>query len=250
MIRRLAVSLAGMILVGVLADRAPAVDTVTRKSTKTPASGEITKITKTDLTVVRLKKEEKIPANDVARVKWDGEPAKLNIVRTAEEQGQLQRALDGYTEALAEAKGQKLKTDVEFLIARTTAKMALADPTKLDEAIKKLEAFRAANADSFRYYEATDYLGQLHMAKKDSKSAQGIFTELGGAPWPDYKMAAQNYGARLMLQDKNVDGALKAFEAVIGGAPAQAGAAELSQKYVAMLGKATCLTNLKRHDEA
>ena len=252
MMKRLAVSLIGIVLVGVSAHRSLAVDTVTRKSTKTPASGEITSTSRTELTVKRLTKEEKVPANDVVGVKWDGEPARLGIVRSSEEVGNLQEALDGYQEALKDPKSSRkeLKADIEYLIARTTAKMALADPTNLDDAIKKLDAFRTSHADSFRYYESLDYLGRLYMAKKDLDNAGTTFTQLGQAPWNDYKMAAQNYGAKLKLLENDVDGALSAFEAVVASAPAKPGAAELSQKYVAMLGKATCLTTQKKHGEA
>ncbi len=250
MMRRFVVILVGIILAGVSADRSLAVDVVTRRSTKTPASGEITDVSKTELTVKRGSKEEKIPANDVLRVKWGGEPAKLNITRTQEEGGRFRLALDGYKDALADASKPQLKADIEYLIARTTAKMALADPTKLDDAIKKLDAYRNAHSDSFRQYELLNYLGQLYMAKKDVENARTAFTQLGQAPWNDTKMAAQNYNARLMLLEDNVDGALKAFDAVIGGTAAGAGAAELSQKYEAMLGKATCLTTQKKYGEA
>lgn len=227
-----------------------AVDAVYRKNAATAASGAITSISQTEVVIERGGNKETIPANEIIRVRWEGEPARLNIARGYEDSGKLDLALETYRSLLSDATNANIRTDLEFLIARTQARAALADPQKVDEAIKALEGFKTAHADSFRYYEALSYLGRLYMAKPDVANARLIFTQLGQAPWPDYRMAAQIFDARLKLQAGDVHGALSAFEQVAAATPAQAGPAELSRKYEALLGKATCLTRKEQYAEA
>lgn len=226
-------------------------DTVTRKSTKTPVAGDVTANSKDEITVTpKTGAAVKIPANDVASISWAGEPATVNVVRGDEAGGRLPRALDGYTKALEGLKSPSpgLKSDLEFAIARTTAKIALADSTKLDDAIKKLETFRATHSDNYNFYECQSFLGQVHVAKKDYVKAKLAFDQLGKAPWKDYQMASKIAGGRLLLLENKADEAAAAFDAVVAmkaGSPAE----EL-QRQEAMLGKAKILTTQSKHDDA
>ena len=248
--RILVAGIIGFALTALSADRAWARDIIRRKSDTKALAGDIQSISKTEVTIKVLAKTVKVAANDIVSVDWDDPPPRFKIHQSAEKSGKLDLALTGYEEDLSDAKAGNVKTDVEFFIARTTAKMAMADPTKLDDAIKKMEAFRSAHGNSFRYYEALSYLGRLQMAKKDTVAAKAVFQLMGQAPWKDYQMASQVYAARLQLVENDLSGALAGFDAVIRGTPAGAGPAELSRKYEAMLGKATCLTRQKNYPEA
>src|SRR5439155_21258025 len=117
-----------------------AIDVVTQKSTKKQVLGEIGAITRAQITIKPKSGDAvKIEANDIASIKWDGEPAKLNIARGDEDRGNFEKALETYSEVLKDSSG-KLKTHLEFLVARTLAKQAFDDPAKLDDAVKQLEA--------------------------------------------------------------------------------------------------------------
>jgi tetratricopeptide (TPR) repeat protein len=239
------------VLLGLTAQSASAVDVILRRSTSTKGQGEVTEISKTEVTVKpRTGEPVKIPANDIIQIDWTGEPAQLKIIRASESGGRLQKALDDYTKLLGELKADPpgLKTDVEFAIVRTLAKMAEADPAKQDEAIKKLEEFRTKNGDSYRYYESLNILGQLYLAKKDTEKAKATFDLLGQAPFNDYKMAAKIANAKQSLQENNVAAARAGFEAV-----AQMKAdnpAEVSKVQEAKLGVAQCLQLQKDFDKA
>jgi tetratricopeptide (TPR) repeat protein len=203
---------------------ARAADVVERKSVSTPVSGTITEITRDGitLTVGSLKKVVNVPSNDVVNVRWNKEPAKLNLLRADERAGRLQKAVDGYAEILKDVTNadRNLKTDLTFLIARAMAKLALADPAKLKEAISLLDDFVKSNSTSFRYYEAVEQLGRLYVSSKDFAKAGATYAVLRSAPWPDYQMSAQIAEARVQLLGGNVDGALATFEQV-SSAPAK-----------------------------
>lgn len=230
---------------------AHAIDSVVRKSSDTPAQGTITEVDKLGVTVKpRIGAEVKVPANDIVSVRWDGEPAKLSLARNDEAGGRFKKAIEGY-QAVAEevdAANTNLKRDIEFLIARTTARIALADETQRAEAVRLLEAFSKSGADNFHFYESRNWLAQVYTQMGEFAKAQDALSLLEQAPWTDYKMAASIAKARLLLTQGDVAGALQAFDTVI--AMEANGAAEMSQQHEALLGKASCLISEQRYAEA
>lgn len=226
-----------------------AVDIVTQKSTNKQIQGEIGVANKTELTIKpRTGEAVKIPANDISSIKWEGEPAKLGIAKGDEERGNYEKALETYIEVHKDASG-KLKSYLDFLIARTMARQALDnDDSKLDEAVKKMEAFLKANAEHLGFYESQNYLGQLYSAKGDFAKAQAAFEGLGKAPWKDFQIAAKVAVGRMQLKQNNIDGAVKTFdEAASGTADTDA---EKARRAEAQVGKAACLSKQSKHDEA
>ena len=226
-----------------------AVDTLNVRSTGKPVQGEITTANKTEVTIKpRTGDPQKIPANDIVSIKWDGEPAKLLIAKGDEERGNFEKALDTYTDAHKDATG-KLKPYLDFLIARTMAKQAiLDDESKIDDAIKKMEGYLKANADHVGFYESQSFLGRLYGAKGDYVKAQAAFENLGKAPWKDYQIAAKVAVGRMQLKQNNVDGATKTFgDAASGTAESDA---EKARRSEAQVGQAACLAKQNKHDEA
>src|SRR5947207_8357680 len=132
---------------------ASALENIVRKKDK-PVTGDVTSISKTELTVkVRTPREDtlKIPANDIQSISWTGEPPDANIARSDDTAGRYQRAVDGYQKALANNKASNpaAKTDLEYGLARATARLALTDPARLDDAIKRLDEFRSKQSDHY-----------------------------------------------------------------------------------------------------
>jgi tetratricopeptide (TPR) repeat protein len=229
---------------------ARALDTITVAGEVKAVAGEIVAVSKTEITIkAGLKKEErKVAANAVLEIRFDKQPAGLKLARDAEAAGRYTFALEKYTAALADDPSQFLKPELEFLIARTTARMAMADTTKLAEAVKLLSGFLSSNANSFRYYPALAQLGDIYLAQSNFAEAQTTFTKLEQAPWTDYKMAAGTAQARLLLKQNNVAGARAAFEKVTA---MQANSeAEKTRRYDALLGKAICLQREGQHEQA
>src|SRR5713101_4985588 len=183
-----------MIAMALVVSPARANETINRKRDK-PVSGEVTGVTKTEVTIkVTSPKADtlKIPANEISSIAWTGEAPDANVARKDEEGLKLQKAIDGYQKSLAASKStdKAAKSDLEFGIARASAKLALSDPAKLDDAIKKLEDFRSKQSDHYRFYEAIYYLGRLYAAKKDFVKAKVTFEQLGKAPWKETQMVS------------------------------------------------------------
>lgn len=224
-----------------------AADTIYQYDSGSPLLGDIKGYTKTELTLQRGTKSVKIPANNIQRVRWDGEAPQLNIARNQEANGNYADALAEYKKA--QSKGSdNLKKDLQFMIARATAKSAKSNAAALDGGIKMLNDFVKSNPDHFRYYAATKLLGEAQLAKKDYAAANTSFGKLERSPWKDYQMDAKNMKARVMLAQGNVKGALSAFNAVAKmDAKSEA---EQASKRAAQLGSALCLEKEGKQKEA
>lgn len=230
---------------------ASAADSITRKHGEGKAAGTITGMSKTEVTVKPITGSEiKVPANDIAAIEWDAAPAGLNLAYSLEKSGNLTEALSRFTKALGDVKSgnENLKADIEYAIARITAKLALTDAGQRDEASKKLQAFVKAHPDNYNYYDAFNWLGRIDLARRNFAEAQEAFNTLAQAPWPDYKMAARVAAGRIAMAENKPDVAVQAFDEVIH-APAKTPAEE-ARRYEAMIGKAKGLIQQNQQEQA
>ena len=226
-----------------------AIDEVVRQS-EGSVRGTIKNVTSTEVTLEAVGQSTAVPVTDIAAVRWDGEPPQLNITRTRESNGDLEFALQSYREIMgqADASQNNLKTDLEFLIARTLARQAIADPSKKDPAIKALNEFVSSHSDFFRYYDALQWLGRVEAATGNFEAAKTAYGRVATAPLPALKMAAQNSLARVKLKQDDLAGALADFDAVL----AQQGndAATSRQHFSAKLGRAIVLQRQGKQEDA
>lgn len=232
--------LAALVL-GLLTGRASAVDEVVLQSTGETIRGTIANITKSGLEVQQTGRATPVAVTDIADIRWDSEPPELNITRIRERNGELEEALKSY-QTLAdsiEAAKVEMKKDVNFLVARTLGKQAIADPAKKDAAIKALEDFVNANAESIRYYEALDWLGRVQKATGELAAAKTTYQRIAGAEIPEIKTSGLNALGRVKIEEEDFAGATADFDQVIqaGGQ----GPAAMRQQFAAQLGKAIVL---------
>jgi len=245
--------LAAGVAAALLASQASAVDIITRKSSEKRLGGKITTVTKTAVVIktgLRQDKTEKVPANDIVKIEWDGAPRTLNGLLNAEEGGRLKDAYDGYAELLKETgvTNDNLRADLKFYMARATAKMALADPEKIPSAIKALTDFRAAHPDSYHYYELLGLLSDLQLAAKSYDDAKTTLAAMKAAPWKDVQLDAACSEARVLLAQNKPQQALTVYDTVLKQAGADPSLTRLKNR--AGLGKAAALQQTNRHDEA
>jgi tetratricopeptide (TPR) repeat protein len=229
---------------------AQAVDLVKRKTAKA-VPGTVTGATKTEVTVKPTKGDPvTIPANDVSAIDWEVAPADMKLGKGDENNGRLESALQRFNKAMddARASNEFVKADLDFLIARVTARLALTDPARRDEALAKLDGFLKAHADSFRYYDALQWLGQVQLARQDFAAARSAFERLDQAPWSDVKLGAKVNLGRVLMGENKLQEAAQAFdEAIKAAGPSEA---DQARKYEAMVGKARSLISQGKYPEA
>lgn len=218
-----------------------AADRVTRLSDNTAFTGTIDKATKTEIVIKSASgRETTIPVSDVARVQFDREPTELIAARANERSGAFETALQKYQEI---QKGynnsdKRLAADLKFLIARTTAKIAATDESKLDEAARLMGEFRNANADNFRYLEATLLHARILAASASPQQAQPLLAEVQSAPVKGYQLQAGVALGHLKLKADQIDEALQAFTDVVN--TAQGDDSTRAALFEGLLGKAAC----------
>jgi tetratricopeptide (TPR) repeat protein len=228
-----------------------AADIVNRKSGEKRVAGTITGTTKTEVTVKPSTGDSVVvPANDIASVDWNDAPSIMKLGKGDENNGKFDAALDKFAKAAEELKSgsELVRTDLEFLVARVTARIALTDPSKQDEAAARLTAFLKSHANSFRFYEAQQWLGQVYLARGDHSAARAAFEVLSEAPWSDYRLLSKVNLGRVLMSSNQLEEAVKAFDEAI--AAAGNSAADMSRKYEAMVAKARALVAQNRHAEA
>jgi tetratricopeptide (TPR) repeat protein len=232
------------------AARIEAEDQVERRGGGAAVRGDVTEITRTEIVLKARsnQREYHIPANEIDRIHWQGERPQLSQIRVEERNGQFEKAIAGYEAALKDSTSPNLTTDLEFLIARATASRALTEEEHYDEAIKRLEKFRTAHSENFRYFDALKLLARLYMAKQDMVKANATMKLLLEAPWTDFKMEADILQAQVDLANGNADAALGPIENVLRVKASSPG--ELSRRYEALLLKATCLQKQGKFPEA
>ncbi len=230
---------------------ATAADVLEQRGATVKLSGKVTGVTKDKVSFETGKGEKKeIPANEVTEILWDGEPAALKSARNHEAGGRLQQALDGFSKAATDYKGDTagVKLDIDFFSVRAQARMALTDPAKIPEALKKLADFQSKNGDSRHFYNAAGLLVELNLVKGDPAAAKSAAEVLEKAAGNDQKMAAKVALARVALAENKIPEAQAAFEAVTG--MTAMGPSEESRKLEAKLGLARCLQLQSKFDEA
>jgi tetratricopeptide (TPR) repeat protein len=232
------------------AARLQAEDVVDRKGTTTPLRGDVKEVSRTEVLLKgrNNQREYRIPANEIERIRWQGELAQLTQARVEERNGQFDKAIAGYEAALKASSSENLTTDLEFLIARTTASKALADEENYDEPISRLEKFRESHPSSFHYFESLKLLARLYMAKPDVEKANATMKLLSEAPWNDFKMEADILRAQVAVAHGQIDAALGPLDNVLSVKPATP--AEWSRRYEALLTKASCLQKQNKFQEA
>lgn len=223
-------------------------DELFRVGTKQTTRGKVEKITRSGVEFKpRAGAAISVPADEISRIKFDGERPELNRARGSESSGLYERALEGYTGVLGSLRGEA-KKDTQYLIARTKAKMAITDPSKKADAIASLEKAIADHPNHFRYWQAVQWLGRVHAAHKDFPAANARFDELEASPLKSYKMSAKVAKGRVLLSQNKPAEAEASFEGVVAMQPSTP--TEKASRYEAILGKARCQQLQSRFGDA
>lgn len=244
------VRFASLCLAVAFAAPAFAIDTVYVVGEDKRVAGEITNVTRDAITVSRsVGGDTEVPANKIAKIEYDGEPPRLRLVRTTEQNGRYDEAIAEYTKLLEEVReNDALKGEIEFLIARSRGKLGEADATKRQDGIDALKAYTDKYRTHYRYYDAQLGYGELNALAGDYTRARVAFDAVSKSPFNDYQMAAKVALADAKLAEGDVDAAATLYNEV--GAASASSPREKSRKLAAMLGKAKVQSTKKSYDAA
>jgi tetratricopeptide (TPR) repeat protein len=193
---------------------------------------------------------EKIPVTEIDAIRFDGEPAQFNLVRNGAANGNYESALTALTRVEATPgllDRAEFKADIEFYKAFCKAKLALAGGGDLPEAGRLMLNFVRAHPKSYHALAANEVVGDLLVQNQNYAQAQEYYAKLADVPFPEYKMKSGVLVGRALVAQKKYPEAEKAFDGVLA-IPAAAGTE--SQRLAATLGKATCLAETNKPDEA
>lgn len=189
--------------------------------------------------------------NEIVRITFAGEPQELVAGRN----NFLQK---NYNQALVDLKkldGQKIdrafiRQDIEFYKAASLCRLALSEGGDKSTASNTLYNFVKSAPQTYHFYEAAEMLGDLAMASGKWADAAKFYgpTGLAGAPWADYQLRANNATGRAHIGEKQYDQALEKFKAVLSSDLSTPEA--VRQKNLANVGKAVCLAETGKVDEA
>ncbi len=212
--------------------------------------GKVTGMSATQVTVEQTNGTTKtIPVNEIQVIHYEGESALLKTVRTAIAAGRYEEAIQALDRIkLPDAVRPEITQDLEFYRALATAKLALAGSREILAAGKAMVAFVTQNPNSYHYLAACEIIGDLLVANQRPDLAQPYYAELSKAPWPDYQMRGGVVVGRALLAEGKYEEAAKAFQKVLD-TKASGDTAE-NQRSAAALGKARCLTESSKTDEA
>jgi tetratricopeptide (TPR) repeat protein len=226
-----------------------AIDSI--KTSKALVSGNLQEIGKY---VVKIKRtgdrEEEIQVNEIEYIRYDGEPAQLNLIRGAVNGGRYKDALEGLDKLKDENLKVDIKQEIEFFRAVSSSRLALAGEGSVNDAGKLMNTFVSGNPTSWHYLEACEVLGDLLVAINNFPLAQQRYGELEQAPWVDVKMRGGVLKGRALQGEGKFDEAAAAFDKALALAEGSSGELIDAQKQAATIGKAVSLAQTGKSAEA
>jgi tetratricopeptide (TPR) repeat protein len=219
------------------------------------SSGTVSgRVTATDANQVQLEDRagemKKIAIDQIREVQFGGEPAELKSARSMLLRG---RAADSLEELAKieptdlDGAEQILLDEVDYVRAAATARVALAAGGDPREAGKLVADFVAKHPDSHHAYDMQELLGDLLARAGRVDNALAAFGQLAKGP-PAFKVRAASARAAMLLDQGKYAESLREFDAAVQiDASDEASAA---QKRAAELGRARCLAQLGKPEEA
>jgi len=211
--------------------------------------GQVSAMSPTEVTVTQGGDSTKVPVNRIASVTFEEDTALVRRARELVEKGNYEEALRALENVRTDdIERAEIQQDIEFYSALASAKLALKGELEIPEAGKRMAAFVSTYPKSYHYLEGCEAVGDLLAALGQFSKAREYYERVGKAPWPEYKLRAAVSMGQILLAEKKPDEALKFFQHVLD-ANAE-GEQAASQRSVAMLGKARCLAETGKAEEA
>lgn len=188
--------------------------------------------------------DQKVPAAEIASIRYDGRPPSLDQAVAREEAGALAEAADLYKKAAADASTKPfIARDALFGQARVSADLALNDPSRTDAAIALLEGFLKAHGDGRQVLPALEALAQLQLQKGADAPLRQTLDRIAKIPGAGDRAGVLR--ARLATRRGDHASAVAELDALVARAPEGS-----IRRRDALLAKAESLVAQKKVPEA
>jgi TolA-binding protein len=185
-----------------------------------------------------------VPIDQILSIRYDGQPATLQLAETREAAGQLLEAAELFKKAAGEAADKPLiMQSALYQEASVLSDLALVEPERAKEAKERLVRFVQAYPTSRYITFAREDLARLQLNTKDFKAAEETIAELAKLPKTAERAAVLR--AKLLAKQGNHADALSELDRLIAALPDRA-----PQQRDARLAKAESLAGLKKFKEA
>ncbi len=205
--------------------------------------GQVTAESPSEVTVQLGATSIVVPTDQIQSVEYQGQPAAMQLGQTNADAGRADEAIAQYQKAAAEAGGRPFVAEAaKFGEAALLADLALVEPTRVQDAVAKLDAFVQAYPKGRHVVAAREALARVRLHAQDFTNAETDIAELAKIPAGADRAAV--LGARLLLRRGDASAAIADLDRLIAAAEGSPRQVELK------LVKAEALTAASRYDES
>lgn len=220
-------------------------------TTEGTMSGKVVAVSANDVDIEdRNGETKKISIDKVREVQFGGEPQSLRTARSMFARGRAIEAVEELGKIQPEeldGAEQLLLDELDFVKAGAAGRAALASGGDVKAAGKLVVDFIAKHPKSHHFYEMKELLGDMLVRAGDASGAVAAYSDVAKGP-AAFKVRAASAKARMLYDQQKFDDAMKEYDSAIKIDAADEASA--AQKRAAELGKARCLSQLGKNDDA
>lgn len=206
--------------------------------------GEVESETPTEVVVKVGVTPVSVPTEQIVSIRYDGQPATIQLAETREAAGQLAEAAELFRKAAGEAAGKPLVVQMaQFREAVALADLAANEPDRAKDARDRLLRFVQAFPTGRHIIPAREALARLQLSTGDFRGAEATIAALSKLPGTAERGAVLR--ARTLARQGRFDEALSELDRLIGSLPEKSTA-----QREARLTKAESLVGAKKYKEA
>jgi tetratricopeptide (TPR) repeat protein len=185
-----------------------------------------------------------VPTDQIVSIRYDGQPATLQLAETRESAGQLAEAAELFKKAAGEAADKPFVLQMAlYREASALADLALVEPDRTKDAKDRLLRFVKAHPTSRHIIPAREDLARLQLNTGDFAGAEATIAEL--AKFPKAGDRAGVLRAKVLAKQSRHDEAVSELDRLIAAFPDRS----IGQRE-ARLAKAESLVGMKKYKEA
>jgi tetratricopeptide (TPR) repeat protein len=230
------------------AGAATADDQIFRKG-GAPERGIINKMSRTDVTLNANGVDRSIPANEIVRISYEGEPSEMSGVRRDLAEGNYKSALESLRKIdVSKIDRDVIRQEVEYSRAFSMAQLAMREGGDKAAAEEALKDFASKYGQSYRFFNAAELAGDLAASAGKFADAAKYYNAVANVTWDDMRLRGTVAMGRMLSAQGKHDEALQRFDAVVNDSVNTAETQPLKQQ--AVVGRAVALAETGKAEEA